>query len=117
MADTQKAANTAVKTSGDTAVTDRVAMLSLNKDGSPDQVNPEVIGNKDFAVAAAKRQFAEQAVSAADDAARVAAALEAADASTVKQDPTIAELQKEHEKVASAAEKRAESVVGDLHQG
>ena len=41
---------------------DRVAMLSLKSDGTPDQTNPVVIGDKEAAVAAAKRQFAEQAV-------------------------------------------------------
>jgi hypothetical protein len=96
------------------AVGDRVAMLSLAKDGAPDQVNPEIIGDKDFAVEAAKRQFAEQAVSAKDDAERSAAA---AGGEEVAQDPTVAERQKEHEKAQSAAEKKAEQVVSSLYQG
>lgn len=96
------------------AVGDRVAMLSLSKDGTPDQVNPEIIGDKDFAVAAAKRQFAEQAVSAKDDAERSAAA---SGGDEVKQDPSVEALRKEHEKAQSAAEKKAESVVNSLHQG
>ena len=50
---------------------DRVAMLSLKSDGTPDQTNPVVIGDKEAAVAAAKRQFAEQAVSSVDEAERV----------------------------------------------
>jgi hypothetical protein len=49
---------------------DRVAMLSLRADGTPDQTNPEIIGDKDAAVAAAKVQFAQQAVSAVDEAKR-----------------------------------------------
>ena len=45
---------------------DRVQMLSLKADGTPDQINPEIIGDKDTAIAAAKVQFAQQAVSAVD---------------------------------------------------
>jgi hypothetical protein len=69
---------------------DRVAMLSLSADGTPDQINPVVIGNKDAATDAAKRQFVEQALSDADEP---------------------------HEAVAAAAEKRAVSVIGTLHKG
>lgn len=103
----QERANTAVPHEGDH---DRVAMLSLRVDGSADQHNPEIIGDKEFAVEAAKRQFAEQAVSAADAANRQAGI----GGDEVEQDPAIAEAQKEHEKVAKAAEKRAESVVDSL---
>lgn len=93
---------------------DRVAMLSLSKDGTPDQLNPEIIGDKEFAVEAAKRQFAEQAVSAKDDAERSTPA--APGGETVKQDPSIEALKKKHDAVASAAEKRAEQVVNSLHE-
>jgi hypothetical protein len=58
-----KAANTAVQNEGDH---DRVTMLSLNVDGTPDQHNPEIIGDKEAAVAAAKVQFAQQAVASVD---------------------------------------------------
>jgi hypothetical protein len=102
--------NTAVQTN---EVHDRVAMLSLSKDGTPDQTNPEIIGDKDFAVDAAKRQFAEQAVSAIDDAERSVAT----GAEEVAQDPAIEALKKKHDSAASAAEKRAESVVNSLHKG
>jgi hypothetical protein len=67
---------------------DRVAMLSLSADGTPDQINPVVIGNKDAATDAAKRQFVEQALASGGDP-----------------------------KAAAAAEKRAESVIGALHAG
>lgn len=107
----EKAANTAVPQNGDH---DRVAMLSLKADGTPDQHNPEIIGDKEFAVEAAKRQFAEQAVSAVDAEARAASA---DPAETVGQDPAIEDAQKEHDKVAKAAESRAESVVNSLHKG
>ena len=90
-------------------------MLSLSKDGTPDQLDPEIIGDKDAAIAAAKRQFVEQAVSAKDVAER--GAVSGLDAVSVKQDPSIDALAKEHEKVAAAAEKRAEAVVKSLHQG
>lgn len=106
----EKQANTAVPKDGDH---DRVSMLSLKADGTPDQYDPEIIGDKEFAVEAAKRQFAEQAVSAADAAERSGST----GGEEVGQDPAIAEAQKEHDKVASAAEKRAESVVSSLHKG
>jgi hypothetical protein len=92
---------------------DRVAMLSLKADGTPDQYAPEIIGDKDFAVASAKRQFAEQAVSAVDQAER---GVSTSDAETVKQDPSIEALQKKHDAAQSSAEKRAESVVGSLYK-
>lgn len=95
-------------------VGDRVAMLSLNKDGTPDQVNPTFVGDVETAKAAARRQFVEQAVSAADDAARSAATAEAA-GEKLKQDPSIAKAEKEHAKVEAAAEKRADAVVAELH--
>lgn len=110
MATEKEAANTAVKHEGDH---DRVAMLSLKADGTPDQHNPEIIGDKEFAVEAAKRQFAEQAVSAADAQRRADATAD----ETVEQDPTIKKAQAEDEKTAAAAEKAAESVVNSLHQG
>ena len=92
---------------------DRVTMLSLRADGSPDQTAPEIVGDKAVAEAATKRQFAERAVSAADDAARRANQ----EADKAPQDPTISALQEEHEKVAAAAESTAAAVVEQLHQG
>lgn len=106
---TEQKANTAVPGSGDH---DRVQMLSLRADGTPDQNNPEIIGDKEVALEAAKEQFRQQAVSAAD--------VKYADTDPVAetpQDPTIEAAVKEHEKVAKAAEKAAEKVVDSLHQG
>lgn len=94
---------------------DRVQMLSLQADGTPDQHNPEIIGDKDVAIRAAQEQFRQQAVSAAD-----VADAPAGGGSTVAdapQDPTIEKRVKEHEKVAAAAEKAAEKVVDQLHKG
>lgn len=102
--------NTAVPQSGDH---DRVAMLSLAKDGTPDQNRPEIVGDKAFALAAAQRQFAEQAVSAVDSARRAASR----PGETVKQDPTIAEAKAEHEKAEKSAEASAKKVVDALYEG
>jgi hypothetical protein len=109
---TEKAAagNTAVPHEGDH---DRVAMLSLHVDGTPDQHNPEIIGDKDFALAAAKEQFAQQAVSAVDVQERGATV---APAEEVKQDPSIEDLTKKHDKAASAAESAAEKAVNSLYK-
>lgn len=89
---------------------DRVQMLSLRADGTPDQHNPEIIGNKDVAIKAAKEQFAQQAVSAADLS-------PTAGGTTVEdapQDPTIQAAVEEHQKAADAAEKAAEATVESL---
>lgn len=124
MADEQQKAGAKVnpgataKAKGDTGWKgggDRVAMLSVRKDGEHDQNDPVIIGDKDFAVAATQRQFAEQAVSAADDAAQVARLAEERGELEVEQDPAIAERIEEHEKVEADAQKRAESVVNELH--
>ena len=90
---------------------DRVAMLSLRADGTPDQTAPEIIGDKDAAIAAAKVQFAQQAVSAVDEKQR---ADEVAANSEVAEDPSIAEKRKVHDAAAKAAESKAESVVNGL---
>lgn len=97
------------------SASDRVAMLSLKSDGTPDQTNPIIIGDKEAALDAAKRQFAEQAVSAVDEAERVKNGLSVA-AEKVEQDPAIDALTKVHEQTSTGAEKRAESVVSVLHQ-
>lgn len=106
------AENTANESNVQSDAHDRVVMLSLRADGTPDQLNPEIIGDKEFAEEAAKRQFAEQAVSAADEV-RVAAAVAA---ETVEQDPTIKAAKAENEKVAQAAERKAAAVVTKLHK-
>lgn len=110
-------AKTTAKAAGNTAVPDpahgdhdRVAMLSLKADGTPDQNAPEIIGDKEFAQAATREQFKQQAVSATDSAKAQAAE----PAEETPQDPTIAEAQAEHEKVAKAAEKAADATVDAL---
>lgn len=96
---------------------DRVVMLSLKADGTPDQHNPEIIGDKEFAEQAAKRQFAEQAVSAADVAARGASAADSGVVEDAPQDPSVEKLAKEHERVSKSAESAAEKAVDSLHKG
>ena len=91
---------------------DRVAMLSVRADGTLDQAAPELIGDKAATVAATQRQFAEQAVSAADDAAR-----RAANATADVQDPAITELQAAHDAAAAKAKEDASAIVNSLHQG
>jgi hypothetical protein len=100
----EKKANTAVE-HGDH---DRVAMLSLHPDGSPAQYKPEIVGDKDFALAAAKRQFAEQAVSAVDSRERQPVPVEVVD------DPSVAELRKVHESAQADGEAAAEKTVNAL---
>lgn len=108
-----KAANTAVQNEGDH---DRVVMLSLKADGTPDQHNPEVIGDKETAVEAAKVQFAQQAVSSVDAEKRAELGLAGTEDGDTS-DAVIDKLKAEHDKVAASAEKRAESVVNSLHKG
>ena len=112
----QKAAE-AVNKVDEKGAHDRVAMLSLRADGTPDQTAPEIIGDKDAAVAAAKVQFAQQAVSAVDEAKRPELDLAGVPAGEEAEDPSIAELKKAHDAAAKSAESKAESVVSSLHNG
>lgn len=93
---------------------DRVQMLSLRADGTPDQHNPEIIGDKETAIEAAKEQFKQQAVSAADVQNAAPGGTTVEDA---PQDPVIEAAKKEHDKVAAAAEKAAEKAINALHKG
>jgi molybdopterin converting factor small subunit len=95
---------------------DRVVGLSLRSDGTPDQNNPEIIGDKDAAVEVTKKQFAEFAVSAVDQAKRQELGLASSDEGDTS-DALIDKLKAEHDKVAAAAEKKAESLVNSLHKG
>jgi len=105
--------NTAIPKHGDR---DRVAMLSLKADGTPDQHDPEIIGDKEFALAAAKEQFRQQAVSAVDQEKRAELfGTGTGDVQQLEQDPKIAELKDAHDSAAEAAEKAAESTVDALY--
>ena len=92
-------------------VHDRVAMLSLRADGTPDQVNPEFVGDKDAALAATTVQFRQQAVSAVDVELRTA---DVDGAVSTTEDPDVAKLQKAHEAAAKGAESAAKSAVDAL---
>lgn len=105
---------------------DRVQMLSLRADGTPDQHSPELIGDKDTTLAATREQFRQQAVSAVDVTpssgpvtlvGQKDGTVKEVPASEVDQDPSVESRRKEHDKVADAAAKAAESVVNDLHKG
>lgn len=117
---TSAAGNTTVPHQGDH---DRVQMLSLRADGTPDQHNPEIIGDPEVAKAAAREQFAQQAVSAADQVRAQSVPMMIVDdkgttkpASEAEQDPAIAEAQAEHQKVEEAAHKAADAMVDALHK-
>jgi hypothetical protein len=103
--------NTAVPQHGDR---DRVAMLSLRADGTPDQHRPEIIGEKEFALEATREQFKQQAVSAVDQQKRAELFGTGSSAEELEQDPKIAELQSAHESAEKAADKAAESTVNAL---
>lgn len=101
---------------GNTATTgdhDRVQMLSLRADGSHDQLNPEIIGDPEIALKAAKEQFAQQAVSAVDVHERGASS-STGEYDDAPQDPTIEALKAKHDAAAKAAEAAAEKMVKGL---
>lgn len=95
---------------------DRVQMLSLKADGTPDQTpDVEIIGDREAAVEAAKVQFGTQAASAVDVAKRA----EQRERETGEQaaDPSIEEVRKAQESAVKAAESAAEAAVKKLHAG
>lgn len=91
---------------------DRVAMLTLNSDGTVRDCNPVII-DPDRAVAAHKRQFAEKAVSDGESAAYAEKAVKdrerAADS-----DPEFQKRLKAHQDAEAAGEKAAEAAVKRL---
>jgi hypothetical protein len=117
------AGNTAVPHGGDH---DRVQLLSLRADGTPDQHNPEMIDASDATREATREQFAQQAVSAADvERAHVKSGpmmvvegkdgeTELKPASDAPQDPSIKGAQDELGKVDEAARKAADAAVDKL---
>lgn len=104
--------NTAVKGTHDH---DRVAMLSLKADGSPDQLDPEFVGDEKTALAATEEQFAQQAVSAADVELRGAGSEGlGTTVEDAKPDPTIKKLEQAHEKADKAGRAAAKKAVKSL---
>ena len=109
---TEKAVTTAINTNAH----DRVVGLSIRKDGTLDQNNPEIIGDKEAALDATKEQFRQIAVAAVDAEKREELGLAGTEEGSTA-DAKIDKLRAEHEKAASAAEKKAESLVNSLSQG
>ncbi|MFF9625442.1 hypothetical protein [Streptomyces griseosporeus] len=97
---------------------DRIVMASRRADGSMDQINPEFIGDKDTALAAAREQLAVQAVSAVDVAARGVTSGPADDGTgSSEPDADVKALQDAQEQAKREAEAKAEREVEQLHQG
>ena len=97
---------------------DRIVMASRRADGTMDQLNPEFIGDKETAVAAAKEQLAVQAVSAVDVAARGVTAGPADDGTgSSEPDAEVKALKEAHDKAADEAKAKAEREVEQLHKG
>lgn len=97
---------------------DRIVMASRRADGSMDQINPEFIGDKDVALAAAKEQLAVQAASAVDVAARgVTAGPDEDGTGSSEPDADVKALKDAQDKAVEAAESRAEREVNERHQG
>lgn len=105
---------------------DRVNTLSISKDGTPDQHNPEIIGDVDAVRAHTREQFRQMAVSAADVRERGVSSAPATlvgqedgtvkevDPSELPQDPSIEKLDKAHTEAAEAAEGAADKAVDAL---
>lgn len=115
-------AETKTTTKTDAAVTanadhDRVSMLSIAKDGTLDQFQPEIIGDKDAALEATKEQLRQRAVAAVDAEKRPELGLGGAPALEVVEDKSIGELKKAHEAAEKSADSTAESLVNSLHKG
>ncbi|KUH38389.1 hypothetical protein ATE80_13045 [Streptomyces kanasensis] len=97
---------------------DRIVMASRRPDGTPDQLNPEFIGDKETAVQAAREQLAVQAASAVDIAARGVTAGPAEDGTGGSEpDAEIKALKEAQDKAVETAEARAEREVNERHQG
>lgn len=95
---------------------DRIAMPSVRADGSWDQNNPEVIGDLDTAVQAAREQAAVRASSAVDVAAR-GVTTEPEDAGSSEPDAEVKALKEAQEKAANAAADAAERDIKARHKG
>lgn len=101
--------------------TSGVQMLSLRRDGTADEHNPEFIGDLEATREATREQFSQQAVSLADQTRAQSVPMMTVDdkgtmkpASEAPQDPSIKAAQEEHQKVADAARKAADAAVDAL---
>jgi hypothetical protein len=97
---------------------DRIVMASRRADGSMDQVDPEFIGDKDTAIAAAEKQLAVQAASAVDTAARGVSTGPADDGTgSSEPDAEVKALKEAQDKAVEDAKAKARSEVEERHQG
>lgn len=108
---TETGSNTPVVKGGDH---DRVAMLSLKADGTPDQLNPEFIGDQEQAERATVEQFRQQAVSAADVELREQTGDRGTTVEDAPADPEVAKLEKAHKKASDEGEKAGKAAVKAL---
>lgn len=92
---------------------DRVASLSIRADGTLDQTNPEIIGDKDAALEVTKEQFRQMAVSAVDADKRAELGLTSGP-DEPGPDKVVDELRAAHEAAEKQGEKAAEAVVKSL---
>ncbi|SED26972.1 hypothetical protein SAMN05216532_4013 [Streptomyces sp. 2231.1] len=95
---------------------DRIVMASRRADGSMDQINPEFIGDKATAVAAAEKQLAEQAASAVDVAARGVTSGQGDEGSS-EPDAEVKALKDAQDKAIERAKAQAAAEVQQRHQG
>lgn len=93
---------------------DRVQGLSIRKDGTLDQHDAEIIGDKDVALEATKEQFRQIAVANVDAEKRAELGLAGSQDEGDTSDAAIDALRKEHQKAEADAEKRAEKVIDSL---
>lgn len=93
---------------------DRVQALSIRKDGTIDQHDPEIIGDPELALEATKEQFRQIAVAAVDAEKRAELGLAGPADEGDTSDKAIDALRKEHQKAEAEAEKKAEQVVSSL---
>ena len=97
---------------------DRIVMASRRADGSMDQVDPEFIGDKETAIAAAEEQLAVQAASAVDVAARGVSAGPAGDGTRSSEpDAEVKALKEAQDKAVEDAKAKAKAEVEQRHQG
>ncbi|MEU9793827.1 hypothetical protein AB0E27_24900 [Streptomyces sparsogenes] len=96
---------------------DRIVMASRRADGTPDQINPEFIGDKDVAIAAAKEQLAQQAASAVDTAARGVSSTPDGAAGDSEPDAEVKALKDAQDNAVEAAKDKAAREVEELHRG
>ncbi|MFJ4712717.1 hypothetical protein [Streptomyces sp. NPDC088785] len=95
---------------------DRIVMASRRADGTMDQNNPEFIGDKDTAIAAAKVQLGQQAASAVDVAARGVSSTPQGEGAS-EPDAQVQALKDAQDQAVQTAENRAVREVEQLHQG